>query len=460
MLLLLVFTKIQKGKTQMINIPENVQLALKMLNSHGFEAYIVGGCVRDFLLSKTPNDYDITTNALPEETQEVFKDFKCIDIGKKHGTIAVLINKMLIEITTYRIDGAYTDKRHPESVSFSKNLQDDLSRRDFTVNALAYNNLNETADFFNGKEDLKNKIIRCVGDPMKRFDEDALRIMRAVRFASQLDFTIEPETEKCIFSLKDTLSMIAVERIRTELDKLLCGKAVFDILMKYHDVIAVFIPEIAETVGFEQHSVYHRYTVWEHTARAVKNAPCDSIIRLTMLLHDIAKPCCFKLDEKGRGHFIGHPQKSSQMAFEILRRMKYDNKTINDVTQLIKYHDTKFTTRQDIKKTMSITGTELFEKLIEVQIADSLSKDGENQKPLNDMNFVRETYLDILAKNECTSLKALRINGSDLQKHEIHGKNIGYVLNILLNEVIMDKTENKHDILEKRCEEIKKSHHL
>lgn len=459
MLLLLIFTKIQKGKTEMINIPENVTKALTLLHSHGYEAYIVGGCVRDFLLSKTPNDYDITTNALPEETQEVFKDFKCIDIGKKHGTIAVMINGMLIEITTYRIDGIYTDKRHPESVSFSKSLRDDLSRRDFTVNALAYDE-NETADFFNGKKDLENKIIRCVGDPMKRFDEDALRIMRAVRFASQLDFTIEPLTEKYIFELKETLSLIAVERIRVELDKLLCGPAVFEILMKYHEIISVFIPEISATVGFEQHSIYHSYTVWEHTARAVKNAPCDPIIRLTMLLHDISKPSCFKLDEKGRGHFIGHPLKSSQMAFEILRRMKYDNKTINDVTQLIKYHDTKFTTRQDIKKIMSITGTELFEKLIEVQIADSLSKDGENQKPLNDMSLVKETYLDILAKNECTSLKSLQINGSDLQKHEIHGKNIGYVLNILLDEVIMDKTENKHDILEKRCEEIKKSHHL
>ena len=188
-------------------IEKNCYEILTALENAGFSAYLVGGCVRDALMGLPFHDYDITTNALPEETQEVFKDFKCIDIGKKHGTIAVLINKMLIEITTYRIDGAYTDKRHPESVSFSKNLQDDLSRRDFTVNALAYNNLNETADFFNGKEDLKNKIIRCVGDPMKRFDEDALRIMRAVRFASQLDFTIEPKTEKCIFSLKDTFHL-------------------------------------------------------------------------------------------------------------------------------------------------------------------------------------------------------------------------------------------------------------
>ncbi len=438
----------------MINIPQSVMLALSMLNEAGFEAYMVGGCVRDFLLHKTPDDYDITTNALPEQTEEVFKNFKCITIGKKHGTIAVIINKMQIEITTYRIDGIYTDKRHPETVSFSSQLKDDLSRRDFTVNALAYNDKSGIADFFDGKDDLKNKIIRCVGDPSKRFDEDALRIMRAVRFASQLGFSIEPLTEKFVFKLRDTLSLIAIERIRTELEKLICGKNATEILMKYHEILSVFIPEIAPTVGFEQHSVYHGYTVWEHTARAVGNSTLDKDIRLTMLFHDIAKPECFTIDKKGKGHFINHPEKSALKTCTIMKRMKYDNKTLKNVTLLIKFHDTIFKNRCDIKYVISQIGQELFEKLIQVQIADNLSKNGERTKPMNDIEWVKETFRDIIEKNECTSLKTLDINGNDLIKAGISGKSIGNILNTLLNEVIYEKTENRSSCLIERAKQL------
>ncbi len=438
----------------MMNIPKQVILALSVMRQAGYEAYIVGGCVRDFLLGRIPSDYDITTNALPDQTQKIFSNFRCIDIGKKHGTIAVMINDMQIEITTYRIDGSYTDKRHPETVSFSSHLNDDLSRRDFTINAMAYNEQDGIVDCYNGQHDLAGHIIRCVGEPQKRFDEDALRIMRAVRFASQLEFTIDTLTEKYIFELKDTLKLISVERLRVELQKLICGKSAFDILMKYHEVIEVFIPEISETVGFDQHSKYHRYTVWEHIARSVMNAPCNPLIRITMLLHDIAKPACFFLDDTGRGHFKKHPQVGAEMAEKILKRLRYDNKTIHDVVTLIRYHDYEFRSRQSIKKVMSVIGTSLFYSLIDVQQADADSKDGECSSPLNDLVWVRSTADEIIEKKECIFISDMNINGHQLLEQGFEGKQIGMILDTLLDEVIRDILVNEYYALSKRAHEI------
>lgn len=431
----------------MTNIPEQVQTALRLLSEAGYEAYIVGGCVRDYLLGRTPNDYDITTSALPEETQNVFKGYKCIDVGIQHGTVAVIIDRMQLEITTYRIDGEYNDKRHPESVTFSSDLKDDLSRRDFTVNALACSRSGEIVDCFEGKKDLDDNVIRCVGEAEKRFDEDALRIMRAIRFAAQLGFTIEKNTEKQVFLLKDTLRMISAERLRAELDKLLCGKAAFSILMNYHKILEVFIPEIKDTVGFEQHSEYHAYTVWEHTARTVMNSPSDPVLRLTMLLHDISKPECFTLDENGCGHFKKHPEKGAVKAGAILKRLKYDNKTIKSVTTLIKYHDFKFKSRQDIKHVMSEIGSELFFMLLEVQHADGISKDGICRKNINDLPWVRETADDIIEKQECLTLKDLDINGSQLMQAGFSGSQIGNALNSMLNAVLDDRLDNKYEKL-------------
>lgn len=431
----------------MTNIPEQVQTALRLLSEAGYEAYIVGGCVRDHLLGRTPHDFDITTSALPEETQKVFSGFKCIDVGIQHGTVAVIIDKMQLEITTYRIDGEYSDKRHPESVTFSSDLKDDLSRRDFTVNALACSKDGEIVDCFEGREDLEKKVIRCVGKAEKRFDEDALRIMRAVRFASQLGFTIESQTEEQVFSLKDTLKMISAERLRAELDKLICGKAVFSILMKYHEILEVFIPEIKDTVGFEQHSKYHAYTVWEHTARTVMNSVCDPLIRLTMLFHDISKPECFTLDEQGAGHFKKHPEKGAAKAEIILKRLKYDNKTIKSVTTLIKYHDIEFRSRQDIKHVMSEIGSELFFRLLEVQYADGISKDGICRKNINDLPWVRKTAEDILEKQECLTVKELKINGNQLMKAGFSGSEIGSALSAILNAVLDDELDNEYDKL-------------
>lgn len=438
----------------MAGIPKPIETALKLLSDAGFEAYIVGGCVRDKLLGRIPSDYDITTNALPEQTKNVFQKFKCIDVGIQHGTVVVMIDSMQIEITTYRIDGEYTDKRHPESVSFSSKLKDDLSRRDFTINAMACDENDEVIDCYGGQDDLRNKIIKCVGDPEKRFGEDALRIMRALRFASQLEFTIDPLTEKYIFELKDTLKFISAERLRIELDKLLCGKSAFEILMKYHQVIEVFIPELADEYGFEQHSKYHRYTVQEHTFRAVKNSPFNSVIRLTMLLHDISKPECFTLDEKGNGHFKMHPEKGAAKAELILKRLKYDNKTIKTITSLIKYHDFKFRNISDIKKIMSLIGNDLFFTLIDVQKADADSKDGKVLTDINDLEWLRKSAEDIIKNNECLNIKDMNINGNDLIEKGFQGNQIGFILNVLLQEILENKIENNYDSLIKRALEI------
>lgn len=431
----------------MTNIPEQVRTALSLLSEAGFEAYIVGGCVRDYLLGRIPNDYDITTNALPEQTQEVFRGYRCIDVGIQHGTVAVIIDKMQLEITTYRIDGEYSDRRHPESVTFSDSLRDDLSRRDFTVNAMACSQSGEIVDCFEGRKDLDEKTIRCVGEAAKRFDEDALRIMRAVRFAAQLDFTIEENTKNQIFALMDTLRMISAERIRAELDKLVCGKAVFDILMKYHGVAEVFIPEITETIGFEQHSIYHSFTVWEHTVRAVANAGNSVILKLTMLLHDISKPECFELHEDGSGHFPGHPERSAARASDILKRLRYDNKTIKTVTTLIKYHDTKFRTRQDIKHIMSAIGAEQFLMLLEVQRADGVSKKENEEHFINDLAWAKETAESIVENGECLNIKDLDINGNQLMAEGFKGSQIGGALNRILDAVLDDRLENRYDAL-------------
>ncbi|MDO5558792.1 MAG: HD domain-containing protein [Oscillospiraceae bacterium] len=431
----------------MNKLPPQVCTALRMLGTNGYEAYIVGGCVRDSLLGRIPSDYDITTNALPDQTQKVFEHFKCIDIGKAHGTIAVLINGMQIEITTYRIDGEYKDKRHPESVRFTPRLRDDLSRRDFTINALAYNESFGLADFFGGREDLEKKLIRCVGEPAMRFEEDALRIMRAVRFASQLGFGIEDNTKKSILALKNTLSIISAERLRTELEKLINGPFAFDILMSYHSVLCVFIPELTALEHFDQHSKYHRYDVWEHTVRAVCSAPYNRLARITMLFHDVAKPLCFTLDSSGSGHFRDHPEKGAQVAQKILRRLKYDNATTDSVCLLIRYHDHRFKNKADIKRILRIMGEELFFTLLVVQQADADAKDGQCTNPINNLSNVKKTAESVISNGECYRICDMEINGTDIKNLGAEGPEIGKTLNMLLEQIINEKIENKKEVL-------------
>ncbi|MBQ3562784.1 MAG: tRNA nucleotidyltransferase, partial [Clostridia bacterium] len=291
----------------MFNLPHQVDFALNKLIAAGYEAFIVGGCIRDILRQKAPSDYDITTSAEPEQTKAVFEGEKIIETGLKHGTVTLLKDGMPLEITTYRIDGAYADNRRPTSVQFTKSLTEDLARRDFTINAMAFSKKTGIVDPFGGEADLQNKIIRSVGDADRRFNEDALRLMRAIRFASVLGFKIEEKTKISIFKNKNLLKNISSERIAAELVKLLCGKNAKQIIIDYFEVLEVILPEISQMKNFNQNNPHHIYPLLEHTAIAVENTPAEPPLRLAMLLHDCGKPDALTIDERGVSHFYGHP---------------------------------------------------------------------------------------------------------------------------------------------------------
>jgi tRNA nucleotidyltransferase (CCA-adding enzyme) len=400
-------------------------------------------------MSKFPNDFDITTNALPEQIKDVFSDFKTIDVGIKHGTVVVAIQQFSIEITTYRIDGEYKDNRHPETVTFTSNLQADLSRRDFTINAIAYDGEN-IIDPFNGREDIQNHMIRCVGDPDKRFGEDGLRIMRALRFSSVIGFQIENVTKQFCFSLKENLKNISAERLRNELDKMLLGENILEVLLKYSGILSIIIPEIAPCVGFDQKTSFHLYTVWEHIARTVANSPKDLYVRLTMLFHDISKPSVYTSDENDVRHFWGHAEKSSIVAKNILTRLKYDNKTIRNVSLLVRYHDHNNKNINDprvLKRLMQILGEENIFLLLNIKLADLSAKSEKAfyTKEKCELAFVQAKK--ILDFGEAYNISHLDITGKDLEMIGFSGKKIGDMLNFLLNAVIEDVLENKKEKL-------------
>lgn len=436
-------------------LPDYVNITLDMLNSSNYEAYIVGGCVRDFLLDRVPNDFDVTTNALPLQTEAVFKGYHVIETGLKHGTVTVVILGTTVEITTYRIDGVYSDGRHPDTVEYTSKLKDDLSRRDFTINAMAYNKSTGIVDEFNGVHDLNHKTIKCVGSPAKRFSEDALRIMRAIRFSSQLDFDIDIETANMVHALKDTLLKVSVERIAVELNKLIMGERVHSILVEYHDIFETIIPEVTACVGFNQHSKYHKYDVWEHIAIATQNAPKVLTIRLAMLLHDIAKPKVFTLDSKGNGHFYRHAHEGSAMAETILKRLKYDNFTIKRVCTLIYHHDDDFKSDYDIKTTICSIGKEAFFELLQVQQADAMAKQDFCRGRIEHIQNIKSSAISMLDSHECLSLKDLQVTGSDIKSLGFNGKSIGLVLDTLLKEVFKGSIENNRQSLLDRAINLK-----
>ena len=353
----------------------NAAKLLSELESCGFEAYMVGGCVRDSIMGREYHDIDITTNALPEDILKVFSSYKVIPTGIKHGTVTVLCGGTPYEITTYRIDGEYTDHRRPDSVEFTSDITADLARRDFTINAVAMDKSGCIVDPFGGISDMKEGIIRCVGKPEKRFSEDALRIMRAVRFASQLGFRIDGATSEAIHRMKDLLQEISRERIRDELDKLVCGKSCTAVLLEYSDVITAVIPEFKPSIGLDQCSPYHKYDVWEHTVRAIGFAPeSDVKLRRTLLFHDIGKPACMKFDETGRGHFKQHDRVGSEITEKVMKRLRYDTKSISYSTALIANHSKKLRSRADVKKMMYRIGDELFFALTEMKKCDNSAK--------------------------------------------------------------------------------------
>ena len=442
----------------MIKLPKTVKKALYMIEDAGYEGYIVGGCVRDALMGIEPHDYDITTSALPDEVKDIFAGYKVIETGIKHGTVTVLMEGYPLEITTFRVEGEYLDGRRPSSVAFTRKLKEDVARRDFTMNAMAMDVRGEVYDYFGGREDLKAGIIRAVGEAKARFEEDALRSMRALRFASVTGFGIEPATEEALFECKEMLARISAERIREELLKLLLGKDVKNVLLRYWDVLTVIIPELAPMKGFEQKNKWHIYPVHEHTAVAVEKAPAETALKITMLLHDIGKPKCFSIGADGEGHFYGHAHVSVDMARTILGRLKFDNETRDRVLRAIKYHDVQIEpVPKQVKRALNKYTIEGFFDLISVKRADNLAQTPElsaRQDYLDQLVTIAE---EILKEEACFSLKDLEVNGSDLIALGIKpGKEIGLILDELLEAVIEEKTPNDRAELLKYAQKFKK----
>lgn len=431
-------------------LPYNARFIIDRLQQSGYTCYAVGGCVRDSILGREPADWDFTTSALPEEIERVFSDCRTLNFGKQFGTIGIILDNEQYEVTTYRLDGEYTDSRHPDSVSFSTSLQDDLSRRDFTINAMAYNDTDGLIDYFDGQKDLKFGVIRCVGVATNRFAEDALRILRALRFAATLGFSIEAATSAAILSGKRMLSAIAYERISDELLKLLCGEKADFVLRRYRSVFAVFIPELVGTFDYEQNSKHHNRDVYRHTVAAVSNIEPDPLLRTTMLFHDIGKPLSHTTDRHGESHYYNHPILGAAMAEEILRRLCMPRLFINDVSILIRYHDVRL--KPDpvvIKKLLSKLGVETVRRLYKVQRADILAQSMyQREEKLRNLSAVEAETERILSAGECYSLKMLEINGSDLLHIGItSGEEIGKTLDTLLDKVITGELSNDKDIL-------------
>lgn len=440
-----------------INLPENVKYIINVFEKNNYECFIVGGCVRDSLSNVVPNDWDFATNATPKEMLNLFSKYKTFTSGAKHGTVSVVINGKIYEITTYRIDGDYKDNRRPDKVTFTSKLKEDLKRRDFTINAMAYSDETGLIDYFNGVSDLEKGIIRAVGNPEKRFNEDALRILRALRFASVLSFKIEAKTATAIKNNKELLNNIALERIGTELNKTLCGNNIEKILKKYKDVFATIIPELKIMFKFNQNTPHHDKSLWSHTACAVNNIEKEEILRVIMLFHDIGKPLTETVDEKGISHFKGHEALSAEIARKVLKRFNYSREFIKTTVILIEYHDTRFDgNKKHIKRVLSVMGAENFRKLIKIQWADMLAQSNyEREEKEEKLIATEEEFRKILHKKECFSLDELKITGNDIINLNIEeGKNIGIILNILLEEVIDDKIKNNNTDLTKRVKEI------
>ena len=432
-----------------IVLPRTVETALSLLEAQGFEAYVVGGCVRDSLLGRHPNDWDITTSALPEEMQQVFRDYRVIETGIKHGTLGVLIDGTLLEITTYRSDGEYLDNRHPSFVTFSRNIADDLSRRDFTVNAMAYHPVRGLIDLFEGQRDLEFGIIRCVGNPTKRFREDGLRILRAIRFSSVLDFFIDEDTEEAILGCAGLLSGIAAERIREELCKLLCGKGAIRVLRNYVDVIGVFFPELLAMLGFEQNTKYHCYDVFEHTLHALEaEERGDLLVRLSLLFHDIGKPHCYTEDSEG-GHFKGHAPIGVEIAERVMRRLRFDNDSIARVKVLVERHDLPIAAeRRAVRRLMSQLSSEDILRLLEVKRCDRLAHAAFFRALPAELSEIPAIMEELQREDACLSLGDLAVNGKDLIALGIPaGKTLGKTLDFLLGEVLDERLENERETL-------------
>ena len=419
------------------------------LDKNGCEGYAVGGCVRDALLGREPQDWDITTNAKPLQVKALFR--RTIDTGLQHGTVTVMLDHVGYEVTTYRIDGEYEDGRHPKAVSFTGNLADDLMRRDFTINAMAYNETKGLVDLFTGREDLEKGVIRCVGEPKERFTEDALRMMRAIRFSAQLGFAIEEQTLEAVRALADTIQKISAERIQMELLKTLTSAHPQTIRLFYETGLShYFLPELDQMMETGQNNPHHCYSVGEHTLHSLSEVPQDKVLRLAMLLHDVAKPVCKTTDEEGIDHFHGHPLQGAELARKILRRLKMDNETISKVTQLIRWHDyNPPLSERNVRRAVCKVGLAQYPDIFAVKRADIRAQsDYKKEEKLRYVDDYEQVYEQILEKNQCLSMKDLAVDGSDLLAAGIpQGKAIGEKLHGLFELVLEEPSRNTREYL-------------
>ena len=433
-----------------MEIPQGANMILERLEQAGFAAYVVGGCVRDSLLGKVPHDWDVCTSARPEQVQDCFRDFRVLETGIRHGTVTVLAGQEPYEITTFRVESAYSDSRHPDSVTFVRRVEDDLARRDFTVNAMAYSPSRGLVDLFDGQGDLRRKRIRCVGEADLRFQEDALRILRALRFASTYGFCVEEETARSVHQNRGLLGKIAPERIRVELEKLLDGVGAEQILRKYADVICTVIPELAPLLDFDQKNPHHIYTVWEHTIHAVGAAKSGTLARLCLLLHDIGKPACCTEDDRGVRHFYGHPEKGAEIAEEILRRLRFDTETIRRVTEIVRVHDSAIGSgKPAIRRWLNRIGGEQLRLLLEVKEADARAQAPEFlQGNLEKVREAAQTLEEVQQEESCFRLRDLRVGGRDLMAVGIpSGPALGRILETLLQQVMEERIPNEKEPL-------------
>ena len=444
-----------------IKMPGKVNKIIGVLQEAGFEAYAVGGCIRDSLLGRTPNDWDITTSAKPMEVKALFSH--TIDTGIQHGTVTILLDREGFEVTTYRIDGEYEDGRHPKEVSFTGSLEEDLKRRDFSINALAYNETAGLIDIFEGQKDLKDGIIRCVGNAEERFTEDALRMLRAIRFSAQLGYRIEENTLAAIHKLAGNLEKISAERIQTELLKLMVSPHPDYLRTAYEcGVTKVFFPEFDLAMETPQNHPHHCYNVGEHILHSLIEVPADKVLRLTMLLHDIAKPQCLTVDEKGITHFHGHEEMGAEMSRVILRRLRMDNDTTDKVCRLVRFHDYGNGVAPDrriVRRAVNKIGEDLFDDFILVKKADLLAQSMYlREEKLSNLAEWDACYREIREAEECVSLRTLAVNGRDLIAAGLQpGRELGDILKQLLDEVLETPEKNEKDYLISRAKELRHS---
>ena len=430
-----------------MSLPTSVLALIDRLETAGFPTYAVGGCVRDMILGLTPQDYDLCTAALPEQTEAVFSDYSLVLAGKKHGTVGVITEDGVVEITTFRLEGGYEDSRHPQWVNFVTDIEADLSRRDFTVGAMAYSPTRGFADPFGGRSDLDHRILRAVGDPAARFEEDTLRILRGIRFAARFRLTVEKATHEAMIALAPRLNNIARERVFEELCRFLLWAKTED-LLTFAPILAAAIPELAPMIGFDQHSPHHAYDIFTHTAHVTAAVPADLPLRWAALLHDVGKPATFTTDETGRGHFYTHAKIGAELADRILHGLKAPTRLREEAVFLIANHMTKLEPEKKLlRRRLSRFGTDTTRKLLLLQEADMGSKGTGKPKEMAQFSEIRALLGEIEAENACLTLKDLAVNGNDLTELGLEGKQIGQTLHFLLEQVLDEALPNDRGAL-------------